>query len=73
MNWQRFRNYGFWSALFAFIVMILQTFEIVKLPDNYADIINGFLGLLVLAGIINDPNTTQSKWFSDDKEDQDVL
>jgi uncharacterized membrane protein len=73
MNWQRFRNYGFWSALFAFIVMILQTFEIVKLPDNYADIINGFLGLLVLAGIINDPNTAQSKWFSDDKEDQDVL
>jgi uncharacterized membrane protein len=66
MNTQRFKNYAFWSAMFAFLVMVLQTFHIVDLPANYSDIINSFLGLLVLAGIINDPNTTDSKWYKDD-------
>jgi uncharacterized membrane protein len=68
MNIQRFRNYAFWSALFGFLVMILQTFNVIELPANYADLINSFLGLLVLAGIINDPNTTETKWFGDDKQ-----
>lgn len=67
MNTQRFKNYAFWSAMFAFLVMVLQTFKVIELPTNYAEIINSFLGLLVLAGIINDPNTTESKWFNDDK------
>lgn len=66
INTQRFRNYGFWSALFAFLVMILQTFHVVDLPANYADLINSFLGLMVLAGIINDPNTTTTSGFGDD-------
>lgn len=67
MNTQRFKNYAFWSSMFAFLVMVLQAFDVVKLPANYADIINSFLGLMVLAGIINDPNTTDSSWFKDDK------
>lgn len=63
----RLRNYGLWVAIFAFVAMICQTFGFIKLPDNYNDIVNGLLGILVMLGIINDP-TTQNKGFLDDKK-----
>ncbi|KJS84978.1 MAG: hypothetical protein JM58_09415 [Peptococcaceae bacterium BICA1-8] len=66
----RFKNYGLWIAIFAFIPLLstaLGTYDIrLVLPVNYDELVIGALGILVLAGILNSP-TTQNKGFMDDK------
>jgi len=52
----RFKNYGLWVAVAAFIPMLLQGFNINILPVNYTSIVNSLLGILVLAGILNNPS-----------------
>lgn len=68
---ERIRNYGLWVAIFALVPMVLQGLEIYNihtaLPNNYSDLVNGILGILVFAGILNNP-TTENKGFLDDKE-----
>jgi uncharacterized membrane protein len=67
MNKNRWRNYGLWVAIFAFLAMLAQTLG-VTLPGNYDALVNAFLSILVLAGIISDP--TVGKWYADtDKKD----
>lgn len=64
---KRMSNYGFWLSLAAFIPLTLQLFGNVDvLPNNYEEIVNCSLALLVALGICNNP-TTQSKFFLDDK------
>ncbi|MEG0372031.1 MAG: holin [Clostridium sp.] len=65
MNISRWRNYGLWVSVGSFIPLVLQGLGLNILPDNYTEIINAFLGILVMAGIVSNP-TTSSKWFSDD-------
>lgn len=66
MDLSRFKNYGLWLSIAALIPMVLQGFGLNILPDNYQTIINAVLGVLVMAGILNNP-TTETKWFVDDK------
>jgi uncharacterized membrane protein len=54
-------------SIFAFIPMLLQAFKIDILPANYHELINMLLGILVVAGILNDPNS--GEWFSDLPQD----
>ncbi len=67
---KRFRNYGLWVAIFAFIPLVvdaLGTYDInVVLPGNYGKLVQAFLAILVLAGVLNNP-TTENKGFFDDK------
>ncbi len=64
----RVGNYGFWLSLASFIPLALQLFGDVNiLPENYQEIVNTILGLLVALGICNNP-TTKAKFYSDDKE-----
>ena len=65
----RLRNYGLWVSIFAFVPMVLQAFGI-KMFSSYNDIVNSFLGILVLLGLINNP-TTLAKWYLDDKKKKD--
>ncbi|GAA0176968.1 hypothetical protein SH2C18_02790 [Clostridium sediminicola] len=51
----RFKNYGLWVSIAAFIPLILEAFGFKIMPGNYNEIINSLLGILVLAGIINNP------------------
>ncbi len=60
----RWRNYGLWSAVLAFIPLLLSAFDI-NIAGSYQELANGVLAILVLAGIINDP-TTFTKGFKDD-------
>lgn len=53
---QRFKNYALWAAVAAFIPMFLKGLNIDVLPGNYDEIAQSFLGILVLAGIINNPS-----------------
>lgn len=62
----RFKNYGLWVSVAAFIPMFLKGIGIDILPSNYNDIINSFLGILVVAGILSNPTTT-NKGYVDDK------
>jgi uncharacterized membrane protein len=62
---KRLRNYGLWVAVAAFIPMLLESFGLDVLPENYNQLIKSFLGILVLLGIINNP-TTENKGFKDD-------
>ena len=62
----RWKNYGLWVAVASFIPLVLQGFGLDILPTNYTEIINALLSILVMAGIVSNPNT-ESKWFRDDK------
>lgn len=62
----RFKNYGLWVSIAAFIPMALKVFGYDILPANYNEIVNSLLSMLVVAGILNNPQTA-SKGFTDDK------
>lgn len=68
----RFKNYGLWASILAFIPIFLKSFGIDIVPENYAQVVEGILGILVLAGIINNP-ATENKGYKDDKEAIDEI
>lgn len=65
----RFKNYGLWVSVLAFIPMVLEAFGVNIIPDNYTEITNSLLGILVLAGLLNNPDT-ENHGFMDDKDKQ---
>lgn len=57
INWKlRFKNKATLLAIASTVILLIQQLGF-KLPDNIADIVNTFLTLLVLVGVINDPTT----------------
>ncbi|MDV7401669.1 hypothetical protein RZS08_60175 [Arthrospira platensis SPKY1] len=62
----RWKNKGLWLSIAALVPMICQGFGIKILPENYEEIINAILGILVAAGILSNPNT-ENKGYLDDK------
>ena len=57
INWKlRFQNKATLLAIASTVILLIQQLGI-KLPDNIADVVNTFLTLLVLLGVINDPTT----------------
>ncbi len=65
----RFRNYGLWVSILAFVPLILKVFGIDILIPSYGNIIAIFLSALVLAGILNNP-TTENRWYLDDYKEE---
>jgi uncharacterized membrane protein len=65
MELKRFKNYGLWISIFAFIPLLLKGFNIDILPSNYSEIVSIFLGILVLAGIISNPNSNSTGYLDD--------
>ena len=57
INWKlRFQNKATLLAIASTVILLAQQLGF-KLPDNIADIVNTFLTLLVLLGVISDPTT----------------
>ena len=57
INWRlRFQNKATLLAIASTVILLAQQLGF-KLPDNISDIVNTFLTLLVLLGVINDPTT----------------
>ena len=52
----KFKNVGLWISVAALIPMVFKGFNINILPVNYTEIINAVLGILILAGILNNPS-----------------
>ena len=66
IDWKaRSRNKTFWLALASGIVGFAQLFGVKVFPENWVDILNSILGLLVGLGIIVD---TSTEGISDKKE-----
>ncbi|MGG7058362.1 holin [Clostridium tertium] len=63
----RFKNYGLWVSIFALIPIILNSFGVKIVPDEYQAISNTILTILVALGIISNP-MTECKWYIDDKK-----
>lgn len=67
----RFKNYGLWLSIFAFIALLPEAFGTYDigfvLPDNFDDIVRILLTILVGAGLINNPSTN-NKGFRDDRK-----
>ena len=57
INWKlRFQNKATLLAIASTVILLVQQLGF-KLPDNIAEVVNTFLTLLVLLGVINDPTT----------------
>ena len=57
INWKlRFQNKATLLAIASTVILLAQQLGF-KLPDNIGDVVNTFLTLLVLLGVINDPTT----------------
>ena len=57
INWRlRFQNKATLLAIASTVILLAQQLGL-KLPDNIAYIVNMFLTLLFLLGVINDPTT----------------
>ena len=57
INWKlRFQNKATLLAIASTVILLIQQLGL-KLPDNIADVVNTFLTLLVLLGVISDPTT----------------
>ena len=57
INWKlRFKNKATLLAIAGTLILLAQQLGL-KLPDNIGDVVNTFLTLLVLLGVINDPTT----------------
>lgn len=68
---KRFKNLALWSSILAFLPLLAESLEVYNfhfvLPGNYEKLGTAILGILVLAGILNNP-TTDNKGFGDDKK-----
>ena len=61
INWKlRFKNKVTLLAIAGTLILLAQQLGL-KLPDNIEDVVNTFLTLLVLLGVVNDPTTSGVK------------
>lgn len=74
MEWKnRLRNYGLWVAVAAFIPLILQAFGVELVEEQYNEIVNSLLGILVLLGLISNPDTENRFYMDDEENEKDEL
>jgi uncharacterized membrane protein len=62
----RLKNYGLWTSIAALVFMVLQNAGVNILPDQWYTYVNSILSILILLGIINNPDT-DNHGFGDDK------
>lgn len=59
MNWKsRLQNKTFWVALISAVVVLSRQLGVNIFPDNWADIMNSLLTILMILGIVIDPTTS---------------
>jgi uncharacterized membrane protein len=61
----RYKNYGLWISISSLIFLFLQEIGIQITPEKFDVYVNMILGILILLGIINNPET-KNKGFGDD-------
>jgi uncharacterized membrane protein len=66
---EKFKNYGLWVAIASLGLLFVQDFGIAITPEKYNVYVNTILGILVLLGVISNPNSGSG--FEDDEEDKE--
>jgi uncharacterized membrane protein len=61
---KRFKNYALWLAVASLGLIVAQAFGLTIAEDKYNEVVNGFLTVLVLAGVVNNP--TSGNGFKDE-------
>lgn len=64
MSKKRLRNYGLWTALASFSLLIARKFGFEMPLEDFNEIIDMGLGILVLLGIISNPTKPDGKGFN---------
>lgn len=64
MKKKRLRNYGLWTAIASFILIIARKFGFDIPLDEYNEIVDAGLSILVLLGIISNPTKPDGKGFN---------
>lgn len=56
----KFKNYGLWVSIFSLIGIIMGNYGLYSMvgltQDSFKQIVDGVLGILVLAGVISNPS-----------------
>jgi phi LC3 family holin len=52
----RFKNYALWLAVASLVLLTLQMFGLQIAEDQYNEVVNAVLTVLVLAGVVNNPS-----------------
>ena len=63
----RCNNYLLWSAIAALLIE-MSLGGLIKLPDNFEQIVTAFLNVLVMVGILNNPTTKSQSLFIDEDD-----
>jgi len=61
MDKKRFRNKGFWIAMFSLIAITGQVFGVYSVPEGYNTWVNAVLAVMTAAGVFINPNTVGFK------------
>lgn len=64
---KKIRNKGLWLSICAFAPIVTQQLGLNIIPHNYAEIVNGVLGALVVLGILNNPES--GNWYLNNKDE----
>jgi phi LC3 family holin len=68
INWKaRLTNKTFWISIVSSIVLLTQQLGLNIFPNNWADVLNTLLTILIILGIVIDPSTAG---INDKKEDK---
>lgn len=51
----KWRNYGLWLSISSLILLVLQNSGVNVVPEQFNNIVNGILGVLVMLGVISNP------------------
>lgn len=66
MNFKnRLKNYGLWISIASLVFMILQDAGVIITPEKYQAYVDIILAILILLGIINNPDTENSGFLDD--------
>ncbi len=57
---KRFKNYGLWVAVAAFVPLLADSLKVydinIIIPGNYDALVKALLAILVLAGVVSNPS-----------------
>jgi len=57
MDNKRFRNKGFWMAMFSLVAITGQVFGLYHVPEGYDTWVNAVLAVMTAAGVFINPTT----------------
>jgi uncharacterized membrane protein len=58
INWlKKFKSWPLWAAIASFVALIVQQFWGFDIGDQLNDILTSLFGILILLGIVNNPNS----------------